>query len=349
MSISHVSNISIYNNMRTTVQRARSELVQREQEAVTGRHSDVNLALGHKAGVPAALRVEVDRLQSIVSENALVTKKLDVTQDALGNLASANQLVVDALVAAIGSQGSVAVAIELTRTVLAQFTATMNTSDGGQYLFAGINTDAYPFDDFLAEPAGSSKTAFETAFTVTFGFAPGDPAAASIDPASMGAFLDGVFEQLFEDPQWQANWSAASDRNIRSRIAPQMVVETGVNANEGAFRTLAKAYVMVVGLGVESLNDQSRQVVLERALAASSEGVGEVNGIRMKAGVVQQQVEVQSEAIGLRIQINTRYLTALEGVDQYEAVTRLNELTKQMEASYALTSRLQSLSLLNYV
>jgi flagellar hook-associated protein 3 FlgL len=226
MSISHVSNVSIYNNLRTTVQRVRTEIVQREQEAVTGRHANVNLALGHKAGVPVALRVELDRLQSIVSENALVTQKLDMTQGALGNLVSANQLVIDGLVTAIGSQDSVAVAIEQARTTMAQFTATMNTSDGGQYLFAGINTDVRPLDDFLAQPAGAARTAFEAAFNGEFGFAPGDPAAATIDPASMEAFLDGAFEQLFEDPQWQANWSAASDRNIRNRISPQMVVET---------------------------------------------------------------------------------------------------------------------------
>ncbi|WP_368735617.1 flagellin [Escherichia coli] len=39
----------------------------------------------------------------------------------------------------------------------------------------------------------------------------------------------------------------------------------------------------------------------------------------------------------------------LEAVDPYEAANRVHALSTQIEASYALTVKLQSLSLLNYL
>ena len=40
---------------------------------------------------------------------------------------------------------------------------------------------------------------------------------------------------------------------------------------------------------------------------------------------------------------------ALESVDPYEASTRVNTLLTQIETSYALTARIQQLSLLDYL
>jgi len=39
----------------------------------------------------------------------------------------------------------------------------------------------------------------------------------------------------------------------------------------------------------------------------------------------------------------------VEGVDPYEASTRMNSLLAQVEASYTLTSRIQQMSLMNYL
>jgi flagellar hook-associated protein 3 FlgL len=40
---------------------------------------------------------------------------------------------------------------------------------------------------------------------------------------------------------------------------------------------------------------------------------------------------------------------ALEGVDPYEASSRLSALMNQIETAYAMTGRIQKLSLLNYL
>ena len=47
--------------------------------------------------------------------------------------------------------------------------------------------------------------------------------------------------------------------------------------------------------------------------------------------------------------IMTNHVDALEGVDPYEASTRLSALMTQIETAYAMTARIQKLTLLNYL
>ena len=45
----------------------------------------------------------------------------------------------------------------------------------------------------------------------------------------------------------------------------------------------------------------------------------------------------------------TSHIGALEGVDPYEASSRLSTLLTQVETAYAMTARIQQLTLLNYL
>ncbi len=53
--------------------------------------------------------------------------------------------------------------------------------------------------------------------------------------------------------------------------------------------------------------------------------------------------------MSLQITIMTEHVNLLEGVDPYEASSRVNALLTQVETAYALTARLQRLSLINYL
>ena len=44
-----------------------------------------------------------------------------------------------------------------------------------------------------------------------------------------------------------------------------------------------------------------------------------------------------------------KHIGGLEGIDPYEASTRISNLLTQIETSYALTARIQQLSLIDYI
>ncbi len=165
----------------------------------------------------------------------------------------------------------------------------------------------------------------------------------------MQTFLDGAFSTLFDDPAWSGSWSNASSQNVRSRISTTEMATTGTNANDEAFRKLAKVFTMVADLGIENLNDEAARAVVDTAMATVGEAIGSLTTIQANLGTAQDQVARSSERLSLQVDILNTQINALESVDPYEAATRVNSLLTQIETSYALTGRIHALTLLNYL
>jgi flagellar hook-associated protein 3 FlgL len=66
-------------------------------------------------------------------------------------------------------------------------------------------------------------------------------------------------------------------------------------------------------------------------------------------GVSEGRVTKANEALQAQKDVVATYIGELEGVDPYEASVQMNTLLTQMEASYALTARIQQMTLLNYL
>ncbi|MGQ3278203.1 MAG: flagellin, partial [Shinella sp.] len=54
-------------------------------------------------------------------------------------------------------------------------------------------------------------------------------------------------------------------------------------------------------------------------------------------------------SLGAQITILSNSIKDMEGIDTYEAATRVTTLESQLSLAYTLTSRIQNLSLLNYL
>ena len=192
--------------------------------------------------------------------------------------------------------------------------------------------------------------AVANAFTTAFGISQSNAAVASITPAAMQTFLDGAFADLFDPTAWSSTWSAAADQNIKSRISTSELVETSVNANDEAFRKLASAYTMLADLGTANLSQTTYQAVVDKATLVVGDAL---QGITDAAGEARQRPgarqERQRRAWRIQIDIMTSHIGALEGVDPYEASSRLSTLLTQVETAYAMTARIQQLTLLNYL
>ena len=239
------------------------------------------------------------------------------------------------------SDGTIA---QTARSALASFTQAVNTSDGRNYLFGGINSSAAPLADYDNGP-GAAVTA---AFTAKFGFPPDDPAAANITGSEMNDFLNNEFDSLFADPAWGATWSSASDKTISTRIDTATTVSTSVSANEPAMRKLAEAYTLVGYLGFDGLGADAQKAILDKAnnlTGSGNDGLVEIQG---SLGGVQNQVTEASDRLKTQQTILATHINTLEGVDASEAKVKIDTLTTQIEMSYSLTAKLLQISLLNY-
>jgi flagellar hook-associated protein 3 FlgL len=206
-----------------------------------------------------------------------------------------------------------------------------------------------PLEQYFDVPPPASRQSVATAFQAAFGCSPGDPAASGISEADMQAFLEGPFAQLFEDPSWSTAWSQASSQNVQNRISTSEVLTTSANANESAIRNLVRAYTMVADLGPEALNDGAYKAVVDTAITSAGKALQEISVLQGNLGTAQQRIAQANDRMSVQIDVIAKQIVAIEGVDPQVAALRVSTLLTQAETAYALTARIEKLSLLNFL
>lgn len=350
MKTSFVSNIAMQNAMRLTIGRGQNEIQKLNTEIVTGRHADIGIALGARASNSITLNRDVSRLQAILDTNALVTQRLSASQSSLDLMADAAQQMLEAFISVNGSDDAnrLLIAQRDVETALGAYTVAANTSSNGEYLFAGINTNTQPLQEYLS--AGSPpKVAFDALFVSKFGFAQDDPLAATITVADMQDFLDNYLEPSFSGTDWTTNWSSASDTNVTSRIQKNEVVESSTNANSEGMRNFAMAAVIGVELLNSPISAEVRASLNRSAIEYAGAAATGIDNERSMLGVTENRITKANTALESQLRIITLHLGDVEGVDAYEASTRMKSLLAQVETSYTLTARIQQMSLMNYL
>jgi flagellar hook-associated protein 3 FlgL len=349
MKSTFVSTSSLSAATRAALIKMQARLADAQKEVATGRLADVGRELGYKTAQTISLRQDYDRLKTIIDTNSVVSTRLSATQAALKSLTNDAQLFISQLISARNSDTGAAVAKNQASAALTSFINTANTAIDGAYLFAGINSDVKPLTDYFGAATPTNRQAVADAFFANFGITIGDPAAVNISAADMQTFLDGSFASLFEDPAWTSNWSSASDQNVKSRISTSELIETSTNANTAGFRKLAEAYTMVADLGIESLNASAYQAVIDTATRLAGEAVQDLVKEQSRLGTSEERVANANDRMAVQVNILSQRIGKLEGVDAYEASNSLAELLTQIETAYAVTARIQQMTLLDYL
>jgi flagellar hook-associated protein 3 FlgL len=349
MKTTFISTNAISAATRSSLMKVQQQLADAQKEMTSSRHADVGKALGYRTGQTISLRQEHARLTTIIETNTTVSTRLQTTQSTLQNLVDNAQDFVGQLMGSrLGGASALGVQTDA-QSRLDGFIDTLNMTFGDGFLFAGVNSDVKPIADYFEVPTPANRQAVANAFFAEFGIAQSDPAAANISAADMQAFLDTTYADLFNDPAWSADWSSASNQNMRSRISTSELIETSTNANEAAFRKLAKAYAMVADLGLQNLSQPAYEVVIDQAIFAVNEAIQDLGELQSQLGTAEQRVKDASERMSLQLDIMTTQVRSLEGVDPNEAATRVNQLLVQIETSYALTARIMGLTILDYL
>lgn len=349
MKTSFISTSAISASTRHSLMKVQQELADSLKEMDTGRYADVGKTLGYRAGDSISLRQEHARLTTMIETNSLVNTRIKTTQSTIDNLVeNAQDFSKQLLGYRIGGTNALGAQTDA-KSGLDGLLDQMNRSFGSGYLFAGVNSDVKPLADYFDTPTPANRQAVADAFFAEFGITQSDPAVVNISATDMQSFLDTTFADLFADPAWGNDWSSASTQNMRSRISTSELIETSTNANESAFRKLAMAYTMVADLGTAALGQPAYEVVVDQATRVVNEAIQQLGDVQSILGISEQRVKDASDRMSVQIDILETHVTKLEGVDPNEAATRVSQLLTQMETSYALTSRIMSLSILNYL
>lgn len=349
MKTSSISTLAIINATRETRVNLQSKLVEAQKESSTGRLADVGLTLGYLTQRTVSLRQDHARFQTFKDTNIVASSRLELTQTTLEGVGDAAQAFLTTLMAARAAPSSASVAVTDAKNKLTSFTAALNTTVNGTHIFAGVNTDVKPITEYFGTPPSPAQTAMANAFLAEFGVAQSAPGVENISAAAMTTFLDGAFADLFNNANWTTTWSSASDQNISSRISTNERIDTSTNANADPFRAIASAYTMIADVGLGDLNSEAYLAVVNKAIEVVGQAVADLTQLRAGLGTSEERIAAANERMDIQMSLLNEHIMQLEGVDPYEATANVNALLIQIETAYALTARLQNLSLLNHI
>lgn len=330
---------------RIAVADRQRRLADAQTEATTGRHADVGLTLGHRTGVAIGLRLELDAGAAGVERAKQAAARAGVTQSVLSSISGIAQDFQSMLAGARNAENGTTLAATTARSSMEALQTALSATYGGQYIFGGLMVETVPLNPYSTGPRQGIIDAFQT----NFGFLPTSPSAAALTAADVTGFLDGAFDSLFEDATWTSVWSNASNQGPVFRIGSNDSLDLQANANQPFARTLAKAFSMIEALGSGNLNQGAFQAVVDRALSLVTTGQLQVGTEQARIGAGESRLKSAIEAMDAARARTTSAIQALEAVDPYEAATRVNLLMTQLETSYALTGRINRMSLLSYI
>ena len=349
MAANFVSSQFLANSLVQPAMQAQSSLTTAMTEESTGQYADLGLQLGEQSGYELSLKEQVGLLQTLTSNNSLVSTSLSTAQSALSAISSGAQTTLNDLTTWTPGANSGASLQNMGQSALQSLIASTNATSGDQYVFGGINSAVAPMADYYSTPTSTAKTAVDQAFQTAFGVLPSDPAAANISASAMQSFLSGPFAALFGGAAWSADWSQASSANTSAEIAPGQTVTTSTNANQPGFQELAEAYAMLSEFGGSQLSGAAQQTVASAAASLVSQGMDSMTNIQAGLGSSQSAVTSANSSMSSQLTILQQEVGSLDDVNANTTAAQINSLTNQIQMAYELTSRLQELNLAQYL
>ncbi len=347
MKTSFSSTHSIQTTLLQTMAKAQSDLATANKEVTTGVYADLGVELGAKTSRSLDLSRDMLRIESQITTNSIATQRLTSSEEALSQLADISQNVMDSLVGLSSSSTTLDVANSTITSALNSFVDVANTSVSGEYLFSGTNSDVKPMLSYTEE--GSPMAAAVDDELDTYLLSQGLTSASQMSAGQMSDFLTGLEATFNDDTFWSTYVSQSSDTNITTRISATEVVDTSTNANSQGFRSFVFASVISAKFLTNDIPEATRVSVTESATAAIGRAISGLNDQRSNVGLSTERVSKATDSLSDQKVIIETHINELHGVDVYEASTRVSALQSLLEASYTLTSRIQQLSLVNYL
>ncbi|MEL7490475.1 MAG: hypothetical protein AAGJ73_07125 [Pseudomonadota bacterium] len=301
-------------------------------ELVSGRVSDVNRALGARAGDAHLIRKAIDDAVDAASASQRAQSRASASQLVLAQIgADASEIGPDATSAiGLSDEAKLVVSGERARAALSDAFAQLNQRYEGRSLFAGDAVDSPALNDvdvLLADVAAIIDSAPDVASAqVNLDTYFNDPAGGFETSIYLGGLGDGPEVELFDGSR----------------------VQYSVRANDQSLKDLLRSYA-------ELAVSASRPPSPDRNTLANDAATRLIGA---DAGLAQTRATlgVAEERLAQSVEIYEAEQGALSGtyndrtaIDSFETATELRQLENQLEAAFVLTARIASLSLTNFL
>ena len=154
---------------------------------------------------------------------------------------------------------------------------------------------------------------------------------------------------MFLGAGWSSTLSNASDEAIVSRITLSRSMETSVTANEQGIRQSLFAAALSANFLDTPLSLAAKETIIDVGLQQASSSISALAGLQGLAGFAERQLMDAGARLSAQQDLFASMAEDVTSVDPHEAAVRLNALLTRLETSFALTQKIQRLSILDYL
>ncbi len=341
-----ITTLNIYNAMRIQASRNQVALLEAQTELSTGRKYDTGLELGERIARNIDWRGQISAFDQQASLNKLAGAKAELTQQGLDQLKTIGDNLIATLVGARTANNGQQMARDAAISAFQSIRDILGTSFKRQNIFSGRNLDGIALKAF---GGGASEAAINAAYLAEFGFLPDNQASNSLTPSQMKSFLSTAFAQEFQNPAWNSNWSDATSENLKVRVANDVSLDVSVNANSDGIRKLIQSVVSVMTAAQGKLNTSTFEELTSVAASTAAIGLRGIGEEQTRIGIAQGELKTATDRAMKKSDLLKAQVQESEGVDEYEAAIRVNQLMTKLEASYSVTAKISRLSLVNFI
>jgi flagellar hook-associated protein 3 FlgL len=315
-----------------------SELADLERQISTGKKYE---NFGDMGGVTAQtvqrVRVDNNAIQAYLSNITTVNNRIDQMNQAMTSAQTTTQQVVNSILSALQTSSvDVPSIITLAKSALAFVQDLANTNIDGRYLFAGSDTASAPFAD------GAQLDA--TMQTEVTNWLNGTTSTAQVKTD-----VDG-----FSGAQLGMNPALSASGSVTAQIDQSTNIDYTVRADTDGFQQIIRALGLMANLKVPNsgtdvpttaeLNDLMNKVV-----TMAKSGLDQMTAAQSALGTKSALISSIEDGHKKDASTLEGLISSTEGTDTTEAVTKLQALQTQLQASYNVTATLSKLSLVNFL
>lgn len=317
--------------LRRSMGAVKSSIASLSQEVTTGRAADTARHMRGNLGPLAALETALSQLSAYARTTADMQLRAGATQTVLGSLsAQADALSTDLLAVNPGQSSTLTALGHQAEQGFLAAVAALNTAVGGHALFSGAASDQPPLIEAeallgrIVAVTGGASTASDAAAALQAWF--DDPSGFATEAWRGAAAGGGVPIAAGETATLEVT---ALDPEIRDTLKG---LALGVLINRSD-QTSPEARAAFAGFAGEGL------------LAARS-GLATLQG---RVAAVEGQIAAAQSRNGSESSALQIARSEMVAVDAYDAATRLTDAETRLQTLYAVTARLSSLSLTDYL
>ena len=309
--VSRVTNLSSSRLINSLILKSQERINEQQIRLTTQQKSQDYLGIGDDASRLLTVESSLRRIDQFVKNNAFIDMRMETMLNSMDAVGDILKEV-RTLVRDVLEDGTLEGIDknDFTEIKMDQLEGFLNVKMNGRFLFSGTKTDTQPVNA-------------------------GDLADAPTFDA------DGVTTTAEPSFFYQGD-----DNQVKARIDEGVTLEYGVKANNEGFEKLIRAIRLVKST---DLTDARVLDKFQHALNLLNESADKIGAVELNTGVKFQQLASTTRSLKDTKSILDGVVDEIERADTFEAVSILNQVQTQLEASYATAVRVSSLSLTRFL